>query len=61
MKAIRRLFSVQRQLRTIESVPPYQGMAATAAGKLDIASIYAMKSGYEIPVLGYGVWLFLEI
>jgi hypothetical protein len=45
--------SVRQQQR---GMAQYQGMAAKMGSqKLDINTTYKMKSGYEIPVLGYGV------
>ena len=37
--------------------PTYKGrgIASTAIGQMDINTKYKMRSGYEIPVLGYGV------
>jgi hypothetical protein len=55
MKALRRLFSTQSHLRSLGSAGQYQGMAADSKQKLDINSRYKMNSGYEIPVLGFGV------
>jgi len=55
MKALRRLFSIQSRLRTLGSAGKYQGMAADMGQKLDINSRYQMNSGYEIPILGFGV------
>jgi hypothetical protein len=55
MKALRRLFSTQSHLRTLASAGQYQGMAADSKQKLNINIRYQMNSGYEIPVLGFGV------
>ena len=55
MEAVRRLFSVQRQFRAVDSALQYQGMASDIRQRLDVASKYEMNSGCKIPVLGYGV------
>lgn len=55
MEAVRRLFSIQRQLRTVDSALQYQGMASDVRQRLDVTSKYEMNSGCRIPVLGYGV------
>jgi hypothetical protein len=55
MKALRRLFSIQQQLRAAQTTTQYQGMASDTRQKWDITSRYEMNSGFKIPVLGYGV------
>lgn len=53
-----RLLSIVRHFSTSSSVrEQYMGMASKMASsaKLDIHLKYKMNSGYEIPVLGYGV------
>jgi hypothetical protein len=55
MKAFRHLFSIKRHLTTAEPAWQFQGMASGTGKNMDISSRYEMNSGFEIPVLGYGV------
>lgn len=59
MKAVRRLFSSQHHLNISEPTRHYQGMASEIRRRLDISSRYDMNSGYEIPILGFGVGFLL--
>src|SRR2546421_12038979 len=54
-----RLLSLERHYSSSATIrQQYQGMASKmVAQKFDINSTYKMNSGYEIPVLGYGVRL----
>ena len=36
-------------------VPQARGLASAVAPKMDITTRYKMSSGYDIPILGYGV------
>ena len=52
-----RLLTLERHLSSCAGIRlQYPSMASQmATQKLDINSAYKMASGYEIPVLGYGV------
>ena len=55
---IQRHFSTSVQQRLVET---YQGMANVMATKLSIESKYNMPSGFEIPVLGFGVSILFHL
>ena len=39
----------------LRPVYSYRGVATRAVSKMDVTTNIKMQSGYEIPVLGYGV------
>jgi hypothetical protein len=54
-------FRIPQLLKSSWSLRKTAKMATTTQPKLDITSTVRMNSGYEMPVLGYGVSHFLQI